>query len=295
MKKKTLYKEVAELRKQLKLAETEAEKLRAKVARLESNWRVLRVSSPCTNVQRTHWEPDFEQQDDSRGWKAWCPCCKRPIDVIAFGARDQRELVIDPKKTSQHRNAYVTALWGADKGFTVGALVLGQALRRLKTRYDLVLLHTCDVPKQCQDLLSTIWNLKLVDIVHANDGLFLDKEGSRFSGVFTKLHALSLVEYNKILMLDIDLAVIDSMDALFDLPAPAAMWRGMQQTEGHGFPINGRCFFGGDDGGWCQAGGINAGVMLLEPEAAIYAQSLSEVKKNITQSESLQQVLNKTT
>ena len=60
--------------------------------------------------------------------------------------------------------------------------------------------------------------------------------------MFTKLHALGLVEYDKILMLDIDIAVLDCADALFDLPAPAALWRGLSQTREHGFPIDGRCF-----------------------------------------------------
>ena len=80
------------------------------------------------------------------------------------------------------------------------------------------------------------------------------------------------------LLLDIDLAILDSMDALFDLNAPAAMWRGQTQPTEHGFPIDGRCFFGGHDANWGQTGGINAGVMLLAPDAVVYQRALQEVK-----------------
>jgi hypothetical protein len=96
--------------------------------------------------------------------------------------------------------------------------------------------------------------------------------------VFTKLHALGLVEYDKILMLDIDIAVLDCADALFDLPAPAALWRGLSQTREHGFPIDGRCFFGGPDDNWGQTGGINAGVMMLAPDSSLHTRALQEVQ-----------------
>ena len=52
-----------------------------------------------------------------------------------------------------------------------------------------------------------------VDYVDANDGLFWGgREGSRFSGVFTKLQALELVAYDKIIMLDIDISVLQNVD-----------------------------------------------------------------------------------
>ena len=157
--------------------------------------------------------------------------------------------------------------------------MLGQGLKRSGTRYDLVLLHTNDVPTHLLQLLATIWKLRCVEYVHANDALFWGgREGSRFSGVFTKLHALGLVEYHKIIMLDIDLAVLDCVDALFDLPAPAALWRGQSQTREHGFPIDGRCFFGGPDVDWGQTGGINAGVMILAPDSSLHARALQEVQ-----------------
>ena len=109
------------------------------------------------------------------------------------------------------RYAYVVALWGSAAGFALGALVLGAALRRSGTRYDLVLLYTEDVPASTIDLLSTVWITREVRYLEGHENLYTCK-GYRFDGVFTKLHVLSLVEYEKVLMLDIDLAIIACPD-----------------------------------------------------------------------------------
>merc|ERR1712218_385959 len=105
-----------------------------------------------------------------------------------------------------------------------GALVLGAGLRASGTKHDLVLLHTDDIPQSALQLLSRVWSLRLVDFVSADQNLFC-MLGSRFEGVFTKLHVLALTEYTKVLLLDLDIAVIQCPDDLFSLPAPAAMHR----------------------------------------------------------------------
>jgi hypothetical protein len=155
--------------------------------------------------------------------------------------------------------------------------VLAQALKRTGTKHELVLMH-CDVRKDSLDLLSKAgWVLKEVKYIDADAALFTgSKSGSRFEGVFTKLHALGLVEYDKVLMLDIDLAIIDCPDELFELQAPAALRRGIHHHE-HGALIDGRRWFAGEEFDWVQCGGINAGVMLLEPNAEVYVRALREV------------------
>jgi len=135
-------------------------------------------------------------------------------------------------------------------------------------------MHT-DLPDNAFDLLSKLWVLKRVDYILADHALFHCREG-RFEGVFTKLHALGLVEYDKVLMLDIDLAIMDCPDELFELQTPAAMRRGHFSHE-HGARLDGRLFFCGEKDGWGQGGGINAGVMLLAPDAETYRRALREV------------------
>ena len=167
-------------------------------------------------MEYTEWTPAFENAQGSRYWNSWCPCCRRPIDVACFGApswpsaigKDGATTCYTRRVSREPRYAYVAALWGSGPGFILGALVLGRSLRRTGTKYDLVLLHT-EIPAIARELLSKLWTLKEVDYIHATSALFgHDQSTSRFAGVFTKLHALSLVEYDKVIMLDIDLAVL---------------------------------------------------------------------------------------
>ncbi|CAK0797228.1 unnamed protein product, partial [Prorocentrum cordatum] len=102
----------------------------------------------------------------------------------------------------------------------------------------------------------------------------------RFGKVFTKLRVLGFVQYRKILLMDIDLLVQDNIDHLFDMEAPMAMVRGPEVGYKHGDRVAGGYFFSGarDDGySWGQGCGINAGVMLLQPDADVLAQMLLEV------------------
>ena len=190
--------------------------------------------------------------------------------------------VPDAEPTKAPRYAYAAAIWGHDTGFVLGALALGAGLRASKTTLDLVLLHTDDVPNSSLDLLSKVWILHKVDLLEANEALF-NMWGSRFDGVFTKLHVLRLTEYTKILLLDLDIAVMSCPDELFALKAPAAMHRGIMGSP-HNTPIDGRTFFVGEPQGtesdwqtWGQAGGINAGVMLLMPDKGLYERIMCEL------------------
>ena len=55
------------------------------------------------------------------------------------------------------------------------------------------------------------------------------------------------------------------------------MRRGIHHHE-HGALIDGRRWFTGEEFDWVQSGGINAGVMLLEPNAEVHMRALREVK-----------------
>ena len=264
------------LRSKLDAANSKVERLQQLCVKQEPFCRVLRVGSPLTEVENTQYNPDRSSSSESLCWQSWCPICKRPLEVTALGSGELYHPVSGNR--SWHRHAYVTTLWGEGSGFVLGALVLGQALLQTRTKHELVLLHTNDVSQHSLRLLGRVWTLYLVDYVAANENLFLGGSCSRFSGVFTKLHALGLTQFEKVLLLDIDLAILGSMDALFDLEAPAALWRGQAQTMEHGFPIDGRCFFGGADVDWVQTGGINAGVMLLAPDAGVHQRMLREVE-----------------
>lgn len=264
---------VARSRKALRM---EVSRLRAELARERRRWEQIRVGSPLT---RTHfWERleggSCDESNRWRWWLSWCPCCKRPLEISAFGGDPEDEKVCmehieegedgtgsiaedDGEDTetspctralphvSPRRFAYAAAIWGSSPGFALGALVLGSALRRSGTEHDLALLHTDEVPASTLTLLAEVWSLHRVDHIEADSALFHLK-GTRFDGVFTKLHVFGLCEYEKVLMLDLDLAVLRCPDELFDLPAPAALSRSVNGAR-PGALIDGRHWFAAEE------------------------------------------------
>ncbi|CAK9051475.1 unnamed protein product [Durusdinium trenchii] len=218
------------------------------------------------------------------GWQASCPCCKRPLEIELLSTPPQRPAVA-PEATGRY--AFLICLWGASAEYMVGAMVLGASIRKTGSKHHRVCLYTDDVPQEHIRELSKLWRCKLITHVDAvMDQLsFPDKE-ERFAKVFTKLRGLGLTEYEKVLMMDIDLLVRSNIDDLFELPAPAALRRGMNEwgLAQHGKPIDGRSFLLGEDKSmprwsWGQGTGINAGVMLWQPNQDVLDQMLAELSE----------------
>ena len=95
------------------------------------------------------------------------------------------------------------------------------------------MLHTGDVLTNYLALLKQIWILHRVKFVDAVPALYNHKGGC-FDGVFTKLHAWGLIQYQKVLLLDLDIIPLQSIEDLFELEAPAAMVRGNYDWPPHG-------------------------------------------------------------
>ena len=243
------------------------------------------------------------ETEESPHWNSWCPCCRRPLEIsISKPRRTQKQL--EPGETlpfsrcsSSYENdtvndlryAYVATVWGNNPGFILGALVLGHALKKTSAAgLERVLLYTDDVGQGARECLQLVWNLRSCKYLAASDRCFVGGNGGRFAGTFTKLNAISLYEYDKILLLDLDLIVLESLDHLFELPAPAALARGANDRP-HGMKLDGRAFFLGETidnsdercWAWGQGTGINAGVVLLEPNERIYNRMCSEIDQDL--------------
>ncbi|OLQ09880.1 Pentatricopeptide repeat-containing protein, chloroplastic [Symbiodinium microadriaticum] len=98
-----------------------------------------------------------------------------------------------------------------------------------------------------------------------------------FKDVFTKLQALSCTDFDKVLMMDLDMLVRGNLDELFYLRAPAALKRcsGGEQPE-HGGDFNAEDLWSKQGDSMCS--GINAGVMLLEPDQDVYDRMVKEIQ-----------------
>lgn len=221
----------------------------------------------------------MSQADGTEAWYGHCPCCKRPLALSRSVPRGPRE----PLPAARGRFAYVINLWGKSSEYVLGALVLGHSIKRSGSKHALVCLYADDVPPSCVLLLSRIWDCRPVQhIAVAADKLGNSSPGHRFAKVFTKLRSLELVEFEKILVLDIDIYVRGNVDDLFQLQAPAAMRRGIHGWKAlkTGDSLDGRDFFMGSDysgWSWGQGTGINAGVMLLQPDLDVFHEMLGEL------------------
>ena len=156
------------------------------------------------------------------------------------------------------RYAYVTTLYG-NNIYLAGALVLGHSLMKTRTSYDTIILVTPDVSPQYKSYLKTVYtNVIDIEYTTVSSNIF-SEENTRFKDVFTKLECLALEQYNKIILLDIDMIIAKNIDHLFKLNTPAACLKRYYVPYGKIIPKNMIC----KDNR--LVGSINAGLMLLEP------------------------------
>eukprot|EP00930_Biecheleria_cincta_P089523 TRINITY_DN78850_c0_g1_i1.p1 TRINITY_DN78850_c0_g1~~TRINITY_DN78850_c0_g1_i1.p1 ORF type:complete len:546 (-),score=97.69 TRINITY_DN78850_c0_g1_i1:29-1666(-) len=238
-----------------------------------------------------------------------CPWCRRPLTATGCLQAEGPSLDLEsdnmkcclmrplpgrPDGTSA-RYAYTTLLYGPScHSYFLGALVLVEGLRRfggLTPSMLPVLMHTADVPESYRKVLEQAgWICRQVDYIKdVSRNLFHNWWNSRFIDVFTKLRALQLDDFDKVLLFDLDILVRDgcapenNIDSLFSLKPPAAMKRGAPVPR-HGEEVPYSMLWGHPtrrrgDGlpPHQQASGINAGVMLFRPDREVFAQIDHEV------------------
>ena len=210
-----------------------------------------------------------------------CPWCRRPVSVMPASS----SLTTALNSSRLGRFAFVALLYGpACHKYFFGALVLGWGLLKYAGgKAERVLMYTSDVPLQYVEALRAVgWRCRKIHYLKSvARALFHDPRRSRFLEVFTKLRAMEMEEFEKVLCLDIDMLVrlpperseLKPLDFLFSLDAPAAMKRG-DPCPAHGAKVS-YCDLWAHSGrrveekipAHQQASGINAGVMLLEPNA----------------------------
>jgi len=186
-------------------------------------------------------------------------------------------LKIFPKRqiVTKNKYAYVALLMG-DSPYFLGALVMGYSLKTVNTNYDIVIMVTPDVPNDQKEVLKDFYHYVIdIDFITIDKRLIKNYETNRFKDVFTKLQCLTLTQYNKIIMIDIDMLVVKNMDHLFDLKAPAASLRKYDLINGQKIPQhlivkNNKLI-----------GGINAGLMLLQPDQNEY----NDIVKDLLQTD----------
>ena len=153
---------------------------------------VLHLKSPLTRWSEKMYRPD-RWDTYWQKYKTSCPCCRRPLDLEITMSSSVDEQPWTPHHPRGSGHAFVTALWGANAGYALGALALGIRLRELSPHIKRVIIHTDDVPSNYLDAFKkdNLWQLRKVDYIDGVSDLYVSK-GNVFDGVFTKLAAWTL-------------------------------------------------------------------------------------------------------
>lgn len=174
--------------------------------------------------------------------------------------------------------AYVAVLYGNNEYF-LGALMLGFSLSKTKSRYDKVILVTPDVPDEQIAVLSKYFKVKKIPYIRIPDDSFSEKN-TIFREVFTKLNVFNLIEYKKVLLMDLDMLVLKNMDHLFEMSTPSAKFRKSGLTMGQLSPPDFITLVRDKSGTFDEvSGGINAGLMLLEPNIKEFEDMMKELEQ----------------
>lgn len=134
-----------------------------------------------------------------------------------------------PPTAAPLRCAWVVLLMkGA--AYAPGALVAAESLRLTRTRHALVCMATPDVPAATREQLLAAFD-RVVEVPYLTRParVLPSKKQAAYYGAwmddsFTKWRCLTLTEYDRVALVDADMAFLVNSDALFDLPAPAACY-----------------------------------------------------------------------
>mmetsp|Transcript_88691 Transcript_88691/g.140155 ORF Transcript_88691/g.140155 Transcript_88691/m.140155 type:complete len:1054 (-) Transcript_88691:69-3230(-) len=197
-----------------------------------------------------------------------CPYCERHM-AVSLGDKGSGILAAKDRQG----NAFMACLWppaGANEAsrhkklqrYIADALILGYSLRENCFTESRVLLVTHEVTTVAEiELLKLYWEIKIVKHLDVHPSR-LNGVDTRFQNVFTKIRCWEQSEYTKICVMDLDIVLTRGIDEIFGFQTPAALFRG-NAAAAIGEQRNSATLYSKETGE--QQGGINAGVMLIEP------------------------------
>eukprot|EP00268_Persea_americana_P043309 TRINITY_DN43513_c0_g1_i3.p1 TRINITY_DN43513_c0_g1~~TRINITY_DN43513_c0_g1_i3.p1 ORF type:complete len:210 (-),score=31.90 TRINITY_DN43513_c0_g1_i3:245-874(-) len=149
-----------------------------------------------------------------RGLGFWRRCVLMVLVVLmAIGsARGEEE-------EKRFRNAYAAMMYVGtprDYEFYVGLRVMLRSLKNLKVEADLVVIASVDVPTQWTETLKNEDGVKLLMVKNMENPYQKQANfDNRFKLTLNKLYAWTLVDYDRVVMLDSDNLFLHKTDELF--------------------------------------------------------------------------------
>ncbi|CAM6105868.1 unnamed protein product [Calypogeia fissa] len=149
-------------------------------------------------------------------------------------------------RKQQTSMAYVTLLYGDE--FLLGVRVLGKSIKNTGTTKDMVALVSKGVTPEAMDLLEADgWIVTQIELL-ANPN---SHRPARFWGVYTKLKIFNMTNYDKVVFLDADTIVTQTIEDLFECQKFCANLKHSER--------------------------LNSGVMVVEPSSELFEDMLSKV------------------
>ncbi len=213
-----------------------------------------------------------------------------------------------------HRFAFVAVLYPDAKGklsYLDGALGVALGLRKQCARADIVCLVTSDVTQEDICRLEVVFDeVIVVPYITSSDTLIENQWAIEISpeiyqgcwwydgpdaptgckhpycSVFTKIHTLRMTQYDKVVLVDLDIIPIENYDSLFGIEAPAGI---IEYPRFKDFSLKTGCKLGlslGDlipheltDIDKETGSDINAGLLVIKPDIEEYEDIIAELKK----------------
>ncbi|CAI0418145.1 unnamed protein product [Linum tenue] len=135
------------------------------------------------------------------------------------GEKQQQVELLNQQKWPNHRNAYATMMYMGtprDYEFYVATRVLLRSLAALRVDADLVVIASLDVPLRWVRAMELEDGARVVRVENVNNP-YKDQTNfdRRFKLTLNKLYAWSLVDYDRVVMLDADNLFLRNSDELF--------------------------------------------------------------------------------
>lgn len=166
------------------------------------------------------------------------------------------------KREIPSKYAYVVSVF-KDEKYLLGALVVAWSMKMAGSNADIILLAT-DVSEELIELAKCVFD-RIYEVSYLRVSchqLRTDKQRSRYSNWMdiscSKWNCLALVEYNKIIFLDSDLLILQSLDNLFKLSTPAGTFSSPQAK------------------GYCENGGMYNPYLLLKEGDLVNEKMIAE-------------------
>ena len=161
--------------------------------------------------------------------------------------------------------AYITLL--SNKEYLLGVISLYRSLMEVESKYpffcalsssvdELVEQRLCDEGVKC---------VRFTRVAYRGNANSVDGNFGHWNFTFDKLLIWELKQFEKLVFLDSDMMVLRNIDSLFDCPPFSA--------------VSADCSFPGNEG-W--AGGLNSGLMVIEPDMNV-AEQLCSLIPNVVE------------